>query len=195
MNDTKEEKQDKNIEQQSEEAAAGQPAEEASPQNDALKEFEEALAAKDAEARENWDKFVRERADLENYRKRVQREKEEILKYGNEGLIIEILPVLDSMDRALSHANEEAQGAVIEGVKLTHGMLLSALKKYGVEPVDATKGTPFDPSFHHAMAQVENAELAPNSVVEEFQKGYILQGRLLRAAMVSVAIAPKGTQE
>src|SRR5512144_2484259 len=74
-----------------------------------IKALEEELAAKDAEARANWDKFVRERADLENYRKRVQKEKEELLKYGNESLILEILPILDNMERALAHACEESQ--------------------------------------------------------------------------------------
>jgi molecular chaperone GrpE len=156
-----------------------------------IRQLEEALAAKENEARENWDKFVRERADLENYRKRVQKEKEELLKYCNESLILEILPVLDSMELALSHASEETQVAVIEGVRLTHNMLLTALKKFGVTQVEAAKGTPFDPACHHAMCQVESGELPANAIVEEFQKGYFLNGRLLRAAMVSVAIAPK----
>jgi molecular chaperone GrpE len=156
-----------------------------------VRELEAALSAKDAEARANWDKFVRERADLENYRKRVQREKEELLKYGNESLILEILPVIDNMERALAHVGEESQAAVIEGVRLTHAMLLSMLKKFGVTPIETAPGTNFDPAFHQAMHQVEHPELPPNSVVEELQKGYLLNERLLRAAMVSVAIAPK----
>lgn len=158
---------------------------------DRVKQLEEALAAKEAEARANWDKFVRERADLENYRKRVQKEKEELAKYGNESLIMEMLPVLDNMERALSHASEESQAAVVEGVKLTHGMLLSALKKFGIAPVEVAKGTPFDPALHHALHQVESEELAPNTIAEVFQEGYLLNDRLLRAAMVSVAISPK----
>ena len=156
-----------------------------------IRELEEALAAKEAEAMANWDKFVRERADLENYRKRVQREKEELLKYGNESLILEILPVIDNMERALSHASEEPHVAVIEGIRLTHAMLLSALKKFGVTTIETTPGTPFDPAFHQAMRQVESAELPSNTVVEEMQKGYLINDRLLRAAMVSVAVAPQ----
>lgn len=156
-----------------------------------IRELEEALAAKEAEAGANWDRFLRERADLENYRKRVQREKEELLKYGNESLILDILPVLDNMERALAHASEETQGAVIEGVRLTHAMLLSALKKFGVAPVETAKGAPFDPALHHAMGQVESGECEPSTIVEEFQKGYTLNDRLLRPAMVSVACAPK----
>ncbi len=156
-----------------------------------IRQLEEALAAKEAEAQVNWDKFVRERADLENYRKRVQKEKEELLKYGNESLTLEILPVLDNMERALAHSSEESQAAVIEGVRLTHSMLLSTLKKFGVTPIEVAKGTPFDPSLHQAMTQVEDAGLPPNTVVDEFQKGYLINDRLLRAALVSVAAPPK----
>jgi molecular chaperone GrpE len=153
-------------------------------------QLEEALAQKTAEASANWDKYLRERADLENYRKRVQRDKEELLKYGNESLLLEILPAVDSMEMALSHATAESESAVIEGVNLTLTMLVSTLKKFGVTPVES-KGKPFDPAFHQAMTQVECAECAPNTIIDEFQKGYMLNDRLLRAALVSVATAPK----
>ncbi len=156
-----------------------------------IRELEDALAGKEAEALANWDKFVRERADLENYRKRVQREKEELLKYGNESLIMEILPVIDNMERALAHASEEPHVAVMEGIRLTHSMLLSALKKFGVVPIETPPGCPFDPAFHQAMHQVESSELAPNTVVEELQRGYLINERLLRASMVSVAVPPQ----
>lgn len=164
----------------------------AAPASDAdrIKELEEALAAKGLESAANWDKFLRERADLENYRKRVQREKEEILKYGNENLILEVLPAVDNMERAIAHASEEGH-AVIEGVKLTLSMLQGVLKKFGVTAVESSPGTPFDPAFHQAMAQVETADQQPNTVVSEYQKGYLLNERLLRPAMVTVAIAPK----
>lgn len=155
-----------------------------------IKELEEALAAKEQEASANWDKFVRERADLENYRKRVAKEKEEILKYGNENFVLEILPAVDNMERALAHATE-GESAVIEGVKLTLSLLLSALKKHGVTPIDTPAGAPFDPALHQAMTQVVSSDQEPNTVVAEFQKGYLLNERLLRPAMVSVAIAPK----
>ncbi len=155
-----------------------------------IKELEEALAAKEAEAAANWDKFVRERADLENFRKRVQREKEDLLKYGNESLLLEILPVIDNMERALNHASEDSISGVIEGVELTLSMLRAALKKFGVSPIDAA-GKMFDPAYHQAMAQVESNEHAPNTIIEEFQKGYMLNDRLLRASLVTVAGAPK----
>jgi len=170
--------------------SAGVPPEEIVEKNaeERISKLEEALAIKEAEAKNNWDKFLRERADLENYRKRVQREKEEILKYGNESLILEILPVIDNMERALSHASEEPNNeAIIEGIRLTHAMLLNALKKFGVTPIETTKGSPFDPAFHQAMHQVTNSEFPPNTVVEELQRGYMINDRLLRPTMVSVA--------
>jgi molecular chaperone GrpE len=146
----------------------------------------EQLAAKDQEARDNWDRFVRERADLENYRKRVNREKEDLLNYGNKSLIEEILPVLDNMERALTHDTEDGQAAVVEGIRMTHGMLVTALKKFGVTSIESV-GTPFDSAFHQAMAQVATNEYPPNTVVEEYQKGYLLKERLLRPAMVTVS--------
>jgi molecular chaperone GrpE len=157
---------------------------------DRIKHLEEELARKEAEAASNWDKFVRERADLENYRKRSQREKEDLLKYGNEALLLEILPVIDNMERALTHVDEESMAAVVEGIELTLSMLLAAIKKFGVTPIEA-KGKMFDPAYHQAMTQAESADHAPNTVVDEFQKGYMLNDRLLRPAMVSVASGQK----
>jgi molecular chaperone GrpE len=175
--------------------AEGQAADGGAEANDRVHQLEEALAAKEDEAAANWDRFVRERADLENYRKRVQKEKDELLKYGNESLIMEILPILDNMERALVHSGEEGQAAVIEGVRLTHGLLLSALKKFGVVPIAVAPGAPFDPAFHHAVHQVENSELEPNTIAEVFQGGYLLNDRLLRAAMVVVVAAPKNCEK
>jgi molecular chaperone GrpE len=159
-----------------------------------IQQLEEALAAKEAEVAANWDKYLRERADLENYRRRVQKEKEDLMKYGNECLLAEILPVLDNMERALDHASEESLSAIIEGVNLTRSMLLSVLKKFGVEPIE-TKGATFDSAFHQAMCQVESNDVAPNCVIEEYQKGYLLNDRLLRPAMVSVAASTKNGNE
>jgi molecular chaperone GrpE len=155
-----------------------------------ISHLKELLAAKEVESRENWDRFVRERADLENYRKRTNREKEELLNYGTKSLIEEILPVVDSLERALVHANEDDISAVVEGIRMTHGILLSALKKFGVTPVESA-GTTFNPEFHQAMTQVPTDQTPPNTVVEEFQKGYMLKDRLLRPTMVSVSTAPK----
>lgn len=148
--------------------------------------LEEQLAAKEKEARENWDRFLRERADLENYRKRVGREKEELLNYGNKSLLEEILPIIDNLERALAHASEDGIGGVVEGIRMTHAMLLTALKKFNVTPIEAV-GAQFDSAFHQAMAQVPTDQYEPNTVVEEYQKGYMLKERLLRPSMVTVA--------
>lgn len=155
-----------------------------------VQSLEEQLAAKEKEAKENWDRFLRERADLENYRKRVGREKEELLNYGNKSLLEEILPVIDNLERALVHASKESHGAIVEGIRMTHSMLLAALKKFNVTPIEAV-GTPFDSAFHQAMAQVPTDQYEPNTVVEEYQKGYMLKDRLLRPSMVTVATSPK----
>ena len=96
---------------------------------------------------------------------------------------------MDNMERALLHSSEDESSAVVEGVRMTHGMLMSSLRKFGVTPVDASPGTPFDSAFHQAMNKVETDEFPPNSIVDEFQKGYMLRERLLRPSMVSVATA------
>ena len=154
-------------------------------------QLEEALAAKELEASANWDRLLRERADLENFKKRASREKEELLNYGVKSLIEEVLPVVDNLERALEHANEDGLPALVEGIRMTHSMLMTALKKYGVSVVDAECGSAFDPAFHQAMSQVETDEQPANTIVQQFQKGYLLKERLLRPAMVTVAGASK----
>jgi molecular chaperone GrpE len=165
-------------------------AENSAVEEDPIAKLTAALVEKETEANTNWDKFLRERADLENLRKRFQKEKEELFKYGNENLIQEILPSVDNLERALEHAGDDNATAINEGVRMTLNMLLSSLKKFGVSPIE-TKGAVFDSAFHQAMAQVETADQEPNTVVQEFQKGYMLNDRLLRPAMVTVATAPK----
>lgn len=153
---------------------------------DPLAELQAQLAVKEAEAAANWDKFVRERADLENYRKRTQREKEELIKYGNETLLLEILPAVDNMERALDHLDPENSDQVVIGVRMTLDMLVAALKKFGVTAVSAEKGGEFDSALHQAMGHVAS-ELPANRIAEVFQKGYTLNERLLRPAMVMVS--------
>lgn len=163
---------------------------EATTPEERISQLENLLAAKEAECRENWDRFLRERADLENFRKRTSREKEELLNYGTKSLIEEILPVVDNLERALAHASEDGLSAVVEGIRMTHSMLVAALKKFGVTPLEAA-GAAFDPAFHQAMTQIPTDQHEPNTVIDEFQKGYLLKERLLRPAMVSVSTAPK----
>lgn len=156
------------------------------PGTDRIAELEGLLAAKEAEAAANWDKFLRERADLENYRKRTQREKEELIKYGNETLLLEILPAVDNMERALDHLDPENSDQVVVGVRMTLDLLVAALKKFGVTAVTAEKGSEFDSALHQAMGHVDS-DLPANRIAEVFQKGYLLNERLLRPAMVMVS--------
>jgi len=153
---------------------------------DPLTELQAQLALKEAEAAANWDKFVRERADLENYRKRTQREKEELIKYGNETLLMEILPSVDNMERALDHLDPENHDQVVVGIRMTLDMMNSALKKFGVTAVTAEKGGEFDSALHQAMGQI-TSEFPANCIAEVLQKGYLLNERLLRPAMVMVS--------
>ena len=94
--------------------------------------------------------------------------------------------MVDNLERALSHTSDDDTSPVVEGIRMTRGMLLAALKKFGVTEVESP-GTPFDPAFHQAMTQVPTDQHPPNTVMEEFQKGYLLKERLLRPAMVSVS--------
>lgn len=164
------------------EASAGE--EEAEPGPEQL------IAEAQAEATKNWDLYLRERADLENFRKRSQREKEDAIRFANDRLLKEMIPVLDNLERAVEHAGEETgTEGLLEGVNMTMEMFRKTLEASGVKPIDAI-GTPFDPNLHQAMGQVETEEHPPNSVAAEFQKGYLLNDRLLRPSLVMVAKAP-----
>lgn len=148
-------------------------------------ELKEELARKEKEATANYDKYLLAVADLDNYKKRAIREKVEIIKYGKEDVIKDILPFVDSLDRAIEHADSSDVQAFKEGIKLIQEQLLSCLKKHGVEKIDSV-GLDFDPNFHEAMMQVESEEHAENKVVNEVQKGYLLNGRLLRPSKVCI---------
>ena len=152
-------------------------------------------AALQAEARANYELFLRERAELENFKRRMQRDKSEALRFANEPLVRDLLPVVDNLERAIAHAQGGGNGQpLIEGVQLVLRAFLDVLEKHGVTRVSAT-GEPFDPTRHEAVAQVETEELPPNSVAEEHTPGYSLHNRLLRASMVSVSKAPAGATE
>jgi len=150
-----------------------------------IAELKEELARKEKEVTANYDKYIRAVADLDNYKKRAIREKADIIKYGKEDIIKDILPFVDSLDRASEHADISDVQAFKEGIKLIQEQLLSCLKKHGVEKIDSV-GLDFDPNFHEAMMQVESEEHEENKVVNEVQKGYLLNGRLLRPSKVCI---------
>jgi molecular chaperone GrpE len=149
------------------------------------------LAAARDEARQNHERWLRERADVENVKKRAARERAETIRFANERVLKDLLPIVDNLERALEHARGGGgDGQPLgEGVALTLKALREVLERHGVTRIEA-KGTPFDPTHHEAMAHVESDEHDPNVVVEEHQPGYRLNDRLLRPALVSVAKAP-----
>jgi Molecular chaperone GrpE (heat shock protein) len=159
-----------------------------------VENLRQALAAKELEAKTNYDRFLRQVADLENFKKRSAREREDISRFANEALIKDLLDVVDNLERAVAHAAGGGNGKpLVEGVEMVLKGLLDVLAKHGVTQISAV-GQPFDPSKHEAMAQVESDSHEPNCVVEELHKGYALRDRLLRPARVSVA-KPSKTRE
>jgi molecular chaperone GrpE len=156
-----------------------------------LEKLRRELEAKELEAKQHYERFLRQAAELDNFKKRAAKEREESLRYGNESLIRDLLPILDNLERALAYAKGGGNGRpVLEGVEMTLRSFLDVLGKHGVRQITA-KGELFDPQKHEAIAQVETEEVSPNRVVEEHHKGYFLLDRLLRPALVSTAKPPK----
>ena len=152
-----------------------------------VEELKKKLEEKEKEAKENYDRLLRMAADFENYKKRAAREKEDWTKFANEDLIKGVLPFIDNLERAVNHAQKvNDTGVLIEGIRLTLQQLLQTLNKFGLSSFESI-GKPFDPAMHEAMLVVETDQHEPNQVVEEFQKGYFLNDRLLRPATVSVS--------
>jgi molecular chaperone GrpE len=146
----------------------------------------ERLAAELQDAR---DRYLRLYAEFENYKKRVGRDKEELLKYGNEKLLSELLPVIDHLEMALKHASNDVSSGLVQGVEMTLKELKKVLQKFGLTEIRAD-GQSFDPIIHHAMTQVERDDVDENTVVEEYRKGYMLNDKVIRAAMVAVSKKP-----
>jgi molecular chaperone GrpE len=154
-----------------------------------IKESEyELLKADSQKARENWDKLVRFQADFENARKRWDRDRSEFLRFANEDLLCDILTIVDELERSveLSQEKHEDHLAFLKGVAMILAHLHDLLKKNGVSCI-ASKGKCFDPNYHEALMQVEKDELPENTVVDEMQKGYILNDRVIRTAKVQVS--------
>jgi molecular chaperone GrpE len=146
------------------------------------------LASAREEAKTHYEKLLRAMADFENYRKRMERDKQDLVRYANEELIGELLGVLDHLDQALSHikqsSNDEAKNLAL-GVELVGKQLVGALEKFGLKSVDAV-GQMFDPKVHEALQMVDAEDMAPGTVVAQHRRGYVLNGRLLRPALVDV---------
>ncbi|MFO0773881.1 MAG: nucleotide exchange factor GrpE [Nitrospiraceae bacterium] len=158
---------------------------------ESLAELTKQVAAKTEEAKAFQDKYLRLVAEMENYKRVSQREQKNSIRFGNESILKDILPTIDNLERAIKAAKASASttaggDALIQGVELTLKNLTESLGRHGVTPI-ASVGQTFDPNHHQAVAQVESDTVAAGHVVEEFQKGYLLHDRVLRAAMVSVA--------
>ena len=158
-----------------------------------LKEMEARFEAKEEEAKETYDRLLRVSAEFENYKKRSAREMEEFKKYANQSLLKEMLSVVDNLELAITSSQDgkTADKTLIEGLNLTLNEILRVFEKFNVTPIEA-KGKTFDPAYHEAVMREETDDYPENTVISEFQKGYLIHDRLLRPAMVVVAV-PKTT--
>jgi molecular chaperone GrpE len=162
-----------------------------------IEDLQERLEEQKMVAQNNYDKFLRAYAELENYKKRMSKERKDLLTYANEELIREILPFVDNLERAINHASSEGNDSVqalIEGIQLTIKNLMKVLEKHGLKQIESV-GRRFDPNLHEAVMQVKSESHEPHTVTEEFEKGYIMKDRLLRPARVAIAMKPELTED
>jgi molecular chaperone GrpE len=139
------------------------------------------------QSEKNYDLYMRTYAEMENIIKRGKKEREDLAKFANESLIKDILPVIDNLERAISHVQDDNNPSrLVEGLDLTLNGLMTTLKKAGLKEVEA-EGEPFDPNFHEAISQQIDDKIAPGHVIIELQKGYLLNGRLIRPSMVVIS--------
>lgn len=161
------------------------------PDDAIIDDLKKQLSLAEEKAQDNWNEFLRAKADLDNVHRRFERELEKAHKYAVEKFAQELLPVIDSLEMGMSAA--KAEGAdfakVIEGTQLTYKMLNDCAEKFGIECVDPV-GKPFNPEYHQAMSIQEAADKEPDTVLAVLQKGYLIHGRLIRPAMVVVSKTP-----
>lgn len=168
-------------------AEGGEPGQDSAEENNDVESLKQALAEARTKVDDYWQRVLRAEADQDNTRKRAARDVESAHKYALEKFVSDLLPVVDSLEMGLVAAIENAEAEKIrEGMELTLKMLLDVLKKYGVEQLDPL-GEPFDPQLHQAMSIQPTTEVPPNTVTAVMQKGYTLNERLVRPAMVMVA--------
>jgi len=154
-----------------------------------LKESEYlALLEEVKKGKESQDKMLRNQADLENTRKRIDREKQEFIKFANEGMVLDLLNILDDLERSvnLAETSKEDFPAFLKGVEMILAHLYEMLKEYGVKLIEA-EGKIFDPHYHEALMQAENKDLPEHTIIEVLQKGYLIHERVLRTAKVKVS--------
>ncbi len=147
------------------------------------------LIARAGKADENWERYLRAAADLENFKKRATRERLDGIKFANESLLQQLIPILDNFDMALAAAQNTSVASLQSGVSMIHQQLKKALTDGGLEEVDAL-GKTFDPNLHEAVSQQETNDVPENQVVQQLRKGYKLRERLIRPATVIVSKKP-----
>lgn len=175
--------------------AEGVPETEAAPPATETLSLEEQLKKLEEEKQALFVQLVRRQADFENFRKRAEREQREIRQHAEADLVTELLPVLDGFERALATpASSAGDEEYRKGVGLIYKQLFDILTRAGLKPVEAT-GRTFDPFLHHAVERVETTEYGEDEVIAELQRGYIFKQRLLRPALVRVAVRPRPTEE
>lgn len=152
-------------------------------------ELEEKLTIAEQQAHDNWEKSVRAMAELDNVRRRAEREVGNAHRYGSEKLLTSLIPVIDSLEEALRLADKHGDKGMHEGLELTMKLFIDVLEKYDVQQIDP-QGAVFDPQEHEAMSMQVSAEVPPNSVLVVFQKGYKLNDRVIRPARVIVSKSP-----
>ncbi len=149
--------------------------------------LEQALADKAEEATGLNDKYLRLAAEFDNYKRLTQKDQRDQIRFGNEQLLKDLLPVIDNLERAIKASQEGGSNEVLmQGVELTLKQLTGALTRFYVTPIE-TIGKPFDPATHQSVTSVASEKVPEQHVVDEFQRGYLLHDRILRAAMVSVS--------
>lgn len=155
----------------------------------------EALLVKAAKADEHWERILRMTAEMDNFKKRAARDRQEAIKFANENLLQKLLPTLDNFEMAMAAANS-GSGTTVDSIRMGVNMILSQLRQVlgeaGLEEIDAT-GQPFNPAWHEAVSQQDSAEVPEGQVLQQVRKGYKLRERLLRAAAVIVARKPLAT--
>ncbi len=154
-----------------------------------LKESEFLKLKEEADkAKVYWDRLLRLQADFDNTRKRLDREKQDFVKFANEGIILELLNILDDLERTVALAESKHQDlpAFLKGVEMILSHLYEMLKEYGIKPIEA-QGKLFDPNYHEALMQADNIDVPEHTILEELQKGYLLNDRVIRTAKVKVS--------
>ena len=141
-----------------------------------------------AEVADLQDRLLRRQAEFENFRRRNERDRSDFLEYAGMEFVRELLPILDDFERA--RKTECSDESYRKGIDLIYQRLQDALKKVGLEPIDVAPGTEFDPNLHQAVVRLETEEAPDHAILEEFQRGYNFKGKLLRPAMVKVAVKP-----